>query len=46
MITINKCILCLALGAFLSACSGNYKSSDGQYRPIGQPPVVIDNNAK
>lgn len=46
MVTIKKGILLLLLSVFLSACTGNYKTSDDRYRQIGQPPLVIDNKAK
>ncbi len=34
------------LGAIfsLSACSGNYKFSDDEYRPLGDPQAVNRNN--
>lgn len=30
----------------ISACTGNFKSSDDRYRPIGQPPITINNGSK
>jgi len=29
----------LALALCLAGCSGNYKFSDDDYRPLGEPPV-------
>lgn len=46
MITINKVIMLLLLSIFITACSGNYKTSDDRYRPIGQPPIAVDSQAK
>ncbi len=46
MVTINKLIMLLLLGVFISGCAGNYKTSDDRYRPVGQPPIVIDNKTK
>lgn len=33
--TATTALLALALG--LAACTGNYKSSDADYRPLGDP---------
>lgn len=34
----------LALALCLSACSGNYKYSDADYRPLGEPTTVNRGN--
>jgi hypothetical protein len=34
----------LALALCLSACTGNYKYSDDQYRPLGEPQAVQRGN--
>nr|WP_298139425.1 type VI secretion protein [uncultured Pseudomonas sp.] len=37
-------IALLALALCLTGCSGNYKYSDDQYRPLGDPQVVKRGN--
>jgi hypothetical protein len=37
-------ITLLALALCLSACSGNYKFSDDDYRPLGEPQAVSRGN--
>jgi len=34
----------LALALCLSACTGNYKYSDDQYRPLGEPQAAQRGN--
>jgi len=34
----------LALALYLTGCSGNYKFSDDQYRPLGDPQAVQRGN--
>jgi hypothetical protein len=34
----------LALALCLTACSGNYKFNDDQYRPLGEPQAVKRGN--
>lgn len=34
----------LALALCLSACSGNYKFNDDEYRPLGEPQTVKRGN--
>lgn len=34
----------LALALSLSACSGNYKFSDDEYRPLGEPQAQTRGN--
>lgn len=45
MFTIKNLIMIALLGVFISGCSGNYKSSDERYRPIGEPPIATDNSS-
>lgn len=46
MDTIKKLTTLSLLCMLISACAGNYKSSDDSYRPIGQPPITVSNNSK
>ena len=40
-----KCSFCLlALALCLSACTGNYKFSDDDYRPLGEPQAETRGN--
>ena len=34
----------LALAVLLTGCTGNYKFSDDQYRPLGEPQAVQRGN--
>lgn len=34
----------LALAVLLTGCTGNYKYSDDQYRPLGEPQAVKRGN--
>jgi outer membrane lipoprotein SlyB len=38
------CSIALALALALTGCTGNYKFSDDQYRPLGEPQAVSRGN--
>jgi hypothetical protein len=38
------CFIALALALALTGCTGNYKFSDDQYRPLGEPQAVKRGN--
>jgi hypothetical protein len=41
---MNRLLLCGLLLMALAGCSGNYKYSDDEYRPLGDPQVTNRDN--